>query len=100
MTCREWYHGWSDGLAISLNKCIMFYSLRSILVATNIDVSRYILVLGTSIRVISNMNRWEYCSNSYSRDLKKKSYSRDMENVLVLLLSSNKIVKVWSKHTE
>lgn len=32
------------------------YSIRSILVATNIDVSRHIVVLDTSILMSSNMN--------------------------------------------
>jgi hypothetical protein len=32
------------------------YFLQSILVVTNIDASRYILVLGISMLVVSNMN--------------------------------------------
>jgi hypothetical protein len=36
------------------------YSIRSILVATNIDVSRHIVVLDTSILMSSNMNRRDY----------------------------------------
>jgi hypothetical protein len=35
----------------------IYYSLRSILVPTNVDVSKHILVIGTSILVESNMNR-------------------------------------------
>jgi hypothetical protein len=42
----------------------MYYSLRSILVATNIDVPRHILVLDTFILVTSNMNHRE-CRNAH-----------------------------------
>jgi hypothetical protein len=37
-----------------------YYSLRLILLFTNMDVSRYILVVDTSILVKSNMGRREY----------------------------------------
>jgi hypothetical protein len=40
-------------------KCLI-YSLRFILVDTNIDVSRHIVVVDTSILASSNMDRREY----------------------------------------
>jgi hypothetical protein len=36
------------------------YSLRPILLFVNTDVSRYILVIDTSVLAKSNMGRWEY----------------------------------------
>jgi hypothetical protein len=48
----------SGGRLTLLQSCLT--GIRSILVATNIDVSRHILVLGTFILVASNMNQREY----------------------------------------
>jgi hypothetical protein len=43
---------------VSKNK--IQYSLRSIILFTNIDISRYILVIDTSVLEKNNMNRREY----------------------------------------
>jgi hypothetical protein len=36
------------------------YSLRPIIFFANIDISKYILVMNTSVLVKSNIDRWEY----------------------------------------
>jgi hypothetical protein len=41
-------------------KYVSYYSLRSIILFTNVDVSRHILVIDISVLAKSNMGRREY----------------------------------------
>jgi hypothetical protein len=58
---QVWDTGKSDRIILVIKRTINFlYSLRSIILFANMDVSRHILVIDTSVLAKSNMDRREY----------------------------------------
>jgi hypothetical protein len=60
------------------------YSLRPIILFANIDVSRHILVVDTSVLVKSNMGRREYKTFIQWVALQARAHLHQKNNILIL----------------